>query len=319
MISAQRSDFGIELPALNQSNLSLELLRHFTLLHSESRHQFLFDEPHRLWSCALLPLTVHCEWTQYCQQLNLIFGSTKPTHPSLLLFALQFDDLAKQISTLHRNSTPLPHIRHSQPTPSKPRSTPFKMSSATDRTTHQCSECSQPARKTCKACRATPNATDGKPSSTWYCSADCQKAHWAVHKTLCKDAQTRQALYRAGSLAREIFYRYAKTSFMWNPGRIEKIGTTWLIHDAVYTVTSLLFPFPYALFPDVLEQEALLTHQSCNTAVSDMHNVVKALLRGSLLLRHSSLVFRKYQTNSKQASVPKLMKSVTLSRAPNTI
>ena len=74
---------------------------------------------------------------------------------------------------------------------------------------------------------------------------------------------------------------------MWNPGRIEKIGTTWLIHDAAFTGTSLLFPFPYALFPDVHEQEALLTHQNCNTAVSDMHDVVKGLLRGKSLWRHS--------------------------------
>ena len=162
------------------------------------------------------------------------------------------------------------------------------MSSAPDRTTHQCCKCSNPASHACKACKLTPDATDGKNSSAWYCSADCQKAHWAVHKILCKDAQTRQALYRAGSLARQIFYLYAKTSLMWNPGRIEKIGTTWLIHDAVYTGTGLVFPFPYALFPDVLEQEALLTHQNCNTAVSDMHNVVKALLRGRLLLRLSS-------------------------------
>ena len=171
------------------------------------------------------------------------------------------------------------------------------MSSAPDHTTYQCSECSKPARQTCKACRATPDATNGKSSSTWYCSADCQKAHWAVHKTQCKDAQTRQALYRAGSLARRIFYLYAKTSFMWNPGRFEKIGTTWLIHDAVCTGTSHLIPFPYALFPDELEQEALLTHQCCNTAVSDMHNVVKALLRGKSLWRHPRQVFRKHHTN----------------------
>ena len=163
------------------------------------------------------------------------------------------------------------------------------MSSAPDRTTHQCSKCSKPARQTCKACRATPDATNGKPSSAWYCGADCQKAHWAVHKTLCKDAQTRQAIYRAGSLARQIFYLFAKTSFMWTPGRFEKIGTTWLVHTVDYTGTSLLIPFPYALFPDGREQEALLTHQNCNGAVSDMHNVIKGLLKGRSLLRHSSL------------------------------
>ena len=192
------------------------------------------------------------------------------------------------------------------------------MSSASDCKVQQCSHCSKTATHTCKACKAMPNATDGKISSAWYCGADCQKAHWAVHKILCKDAQMRQALYRAGSLARQIFYLYAKTSFMWNPGRIEKIGTTWLIHPALYTGTSQLVPFPYALFPDLLEQEALLTHQSCNNAVSEMHNVVEVLLRGKSSLRHSTQVFRKYHNKPEQVSIPKSMKSVTFSRAPTT-
>ena len=161
------------------------------------------------------------------------------------------------------------------------------MSSTSDCNTHQCSNCSKTASHTCKACKAMPNATDGKLSSVWYCGADCQKAHWMGHKVECKAAQTRQALYRAGSLARQIFYSYAKTSFMWNPGRFEKIGTTWLVHTAVYTGTSQLMPFPYALFPDVLEQEALLTHQSCNNAVSEMHDVVEVLLKGRSSLRYS--------------------------------
>ena len=161
------------------------------------------------------------------------------------------------------------------------------MSSAPDRTTHQCPNCSKPARHNCKACKSTPDASDGKISSTWYCSADCQKAHWAVHKTLCKDAQTRQAIYRAGSLARQISYLFAKTSFTSNPGRIEKVGTTWLVYPASSSGNSRLIPFPYALFPDGREQEALLTLLDCNFAVSDMHNVVQMLLRGKSLLRHS--------------------------------
>ncbi|KAF6225061.1 hypothetical protein HO133_010256 [Letharia lupina] len=66
----------------------------------------------------------------------------------------------------------------------------------------------------------------------------------------------------------------------WCPGRIEKTGTTWLIHPGVYTGTSQLMPFPYERVPDVHDQEALLTYQSCSTAVSEMHNVVKILLRG---------------------------------------
>ncbi len=154
------------------------------------------------------------------------------------------------------------------------------MTSASERDVHQCSNCPKTATHTCKACRATPNATDGQVSSAWYCGAECQKAHWTEHKTQCKAAQARQLLYRAGALAQQIFYLYTKTTFMWSPGRIQKIGTTWLIHSKDYTGKSQLIPFPYEIVPDARDQEALLTYQSCSTAVSLMHNVFKALLKG---------------------------------------
>lgn len=63
-------------------------------------------------------------------------------------------------------------------------------------------------------------------------------------------------------------------------GQIEKIGTTWLIHPEVYTGTSQVVPFPYESFPDVHDQQALLTYQSCSTALSEMLNVAKILLEG---------------------------------------
>lgn len=66
----------------------------------------------------------------------------------------------------------------------------------------------------CKACKAMPNATDGQVSSAGYCGAECQKAHWTEHKARCKAAQARQALYRAGGMAQQIFYLYTKTIYM---------------------------------------------------------------------------------------------------------
>lgn len=125
-----------------------------------------------------------------------------------------------------------------------------------------------------------PNAIDGQVSSTWYCGLECQKVHWSEHKTQCKAAQARQKLYRAGDLAQKIFYHFSKTAYMWCPERIEKIGTTWLLHPKVSNIKSQLVPFPYATFPDVRDQEALLTYQGCSSAVFNMHNVVKALLEG---------------------------------------
>lgn len=165
-------------------------------------------------------------------------------------------------------------------TPKSSRSIAIKMSSASEHDVHQCLNCPKSATHTCKGCKAMPNATDGQISSAWYCGAECQKAHWTEHKTQCKAAQARQALYRAGAMLQQIFYLYSKITFTWSPGPVEKIGTTWLIHTSEYTGTSHLMPFPYAMVPDVQDQEALLTYQSCSSAVSQMHNVVNVFLRG---------------------------------------
>ena len=145
---------------------------------------------------------------------------------------------------------------------------------------HKCSSCTKTASLTCKACRAMPNATDGQISSTWYCGPECQKADWIEHKPQCKASQARQALYRAVVTAKKIFYTYQKKTCMWAPEKLEKIGTSWFILPKMHTSTSILVPFPYENFPDVHDQEALLTYQSCNTAVSQMHNVLKTFLVG---------------------------------------
>lgn len=154
------------------------------------------------------------------------------------------------------------------------------MASTSKQGVHQCLNCAQTATHTCKACRAMPNATDGQLSSAWYCGAECQKAHWTKHKPQCKAAQARQALYRAGDLAQKLYYVFSKTTYMFCPWRIEKMGTTWLLHPIVYINKSWLVPFPSATIPNVRDQEALLSYQGCSSAVFAMQNVVKVLLEG---------------------------------------
>ena len=145
---------------------------------------------------------------------------------------------------------------------------------------HACSKCSKTASLTCKGCKAMTNATDGQILSTWYCGPECQKADWIEHRPKCKASQARQALYRAAVTAKKIFHVYEKETCVWAPGKLEKKGTMWFMLPRVFTSTSQIVPFPYELFPDVHDQEALLTYASCNTAVSQMHSVVKTFLVG---------------------------------------
>ena len=72
---------------------------------------------------------------------------------------------------------------------------------------------------------------------------------------------------------------------MWNPIKIEKKGTYWLLYPGEGNGTIQLRPFPYELVPEVRDQHALLSSQGCTAAVSDMHFILKALLKGIFPLR----------------------------------
>ena len=71
---------------------------------------------------------------------------------------------------------------------------------------------------------------------------------------------------------------------MWNLTKIERKGTYWLLyHEEGNTIQ--LRPFPYELVPEVRDQHALLSSQGCTAAMSDMHFILKALLKGIFPLR----------------------------------
>ena len=156
------------------------------------------------------------------------------------------------------------------------------MSSTPNKEPSKCANCAKSATLTCKSCKDTPNAKDGKRSDTWYCGIECQKEHWPLHKTGCKAARARLALYRAGFAIQHICYIFLTHSFMWSPGRIEKTGTSWIIYPRTYTGKSRLIPFPQDLFPTGGDQEALLTYASCDAILSCLDEIIKTISRGKV-------------------------------------
>ena len=62
---------------------------------------------------------------------------------------------------------------------------------------------------------------------------------------------------------------------------LRKKSDTWiLIPPTEYHGRNALVSFPSTLIPEKRDEEALLTHQSCNGALDRLHNFLRALLKG---------------------------------------
>lgn len=149
---------------------------------------------------------------------------------------------------------------------------------------HLCAHCGGEATLDCKTCKGAPDSTDLKCTIVvWYCGANCQKADRAKHKAACKAAQSRKALFRAGSILTEAWDIFKRITNMWTIDRIEKLGNLWLLYPPKkYPGDSHLLPFPPACVTTEEEETALLNFNTCRTAMQCAHGLAKVLLQGML-------------------------------------
>lgn len=147
-----------------------------------------------------------------------------------------------------------------------------------------CAHCDKEAKLICNGCIGAPDGTGSRVKKTLYCDPICQKADWGKHKTSCRDAKSRKILERTALTAQDLFYKFSRMVFKWNIGRVEKLGNLWMIHhhDTAGTRRNALVPFPTSIFSDSREQEAILSHLMCNSAVAHMGPIVKNMLKGSV-------------------------------------
>lgn len=154
------------------------------------------------------------------------------------------------------------------------------MEGSTHSETHSCSVCSAVANLVCKACKGAPDGSEGV-LGVYYCGSTCQKVGWGEHKTFCKAAKERRAVYRAGEIARQLHYTFNRNSWMWPIARAEKTDDTWWVNDGEPTTSkSAVIPFPSAMFPDIKDQRAMLSFNSCNGAVAFLHQLLNDMLKG---------------------------------------
>lgn len=155
---------------------------------------------------------------------------------------------------------------------------------------HCCAHCGREARLNCKACQGAPDSTDlNEKITVWYCGKDCQKNHWANHKPFCKQARARADICRIARLLQDLFYTFKRVANMWALGRIDKNEGLWILRPpSQYPWTSALIPFPPPCITTLEEENAILSYNSCRTALSYIHNVTALLLKGELAFANCS-------------------------------
>lgn len=152
--------------------------------------------------------------------------------------------------------------------------------------TNKCSVCSKDANLVCEDCKGTPDGRGGL-TAVYYCNVTCQKQDWNAHKSACEACKDRQAVHRAGHIAQRLNYTFRRNTWLWAIKRAERIrlGTTgiaWQLFDGEHPENDMgyFLPFPNDMFPDLKDQEAILSHGGCRDAIADMGTLVKDLLEG---------------------------------------
>jgi hypothetical protein len=157
-----------------------------------------------------------------------------------------------------------------------------------------CAHCHVNIDKPLKCVGCCSQLGSEKHAITFYCKKECQIAHWKTHKTDCKAHQTRQLLYRAGSVLQDIFYKYRELMFDRYIVRKETKGNTTFLYEGCYptiiTELDILIPFPHQLVTTDEEKKALLAHLSCTDAVVFMSDMVKYFLKGWIDFQPNSLL-----------------------------
>ena len=204
----------------------------------------------------------------------------------------QFPDIPIITFNSDEWATPAAHTDGSSPTDSLSSAlntlkTSSSSASITEDLPGKCASCHKVAAMTCKDCKDLPTKHGSGCSSTYYCSRDCQREHWKVHKQDCKAAKARRTIYRSANLIKALFYIYQETTFHWAYfTEIQKHGHLRIVFidkPKSDVRKTMLVPFSTVtdLVSDPHEQEAFLTHLSCNEAVARFSSMLTGMLKGA--------------------------------------
>lgn len=156
-------------------------------------------------------------------------------------------------------------------------------SSETEEPVNSCAHCRKDATLVCNGCHHAPNYHGVKVESVWYCSPNCQVQDRSQHKSACKAAQDRRALYRAGATAQLAFYRYVeKFAHPFQAyTRVEKKGDGLYVYEAEASKHSDdVRPFIWKDCDSEEDKLTVLTLMMCGNSTGFVHVLVDIMLPG---------------------------------------
>ncbi|KIW44185.1 uncharacterized protein PV06_05215 [Exophiala oligosperma] len=136
-----------------------------------------------------------------------------------------------------------------------------------------CAQCGASTSKTCAGCRSANEFLQGA-DKTYYCSKECQQAHWTTHKATCERARRHQTMYQGGDLLQALWTVLRTETFPTTIDRVEVDGDTITFWE---TCNGTAPPFPHHLFQDDKVKQAVLDYGACSDALFHMRKLVQEL------------------------------------------
>ena len=147
---------------------------------------------------------------------------------------------------------------------------------------HPCTACEKDGNLACQGCLQSPPYLDDIPSSTWYCSAQCQKADWPSHKQRCKNLQNRKALHRAAHLIQELYNIVRTKSYPYQVEGVSYVNDkTFFVHltHRFDNISNVKFHTPPTVPGSNSQADMKATMlYACSNAVSTMGQTVQIML-----------------------------------------
>lgn len=137
-------------------------------------------------------------------------------------------------------------------------------------------------QKYCQACAGEIQKHGKEIEKVYYCGSACQKEDWKFHKASCKSVRVYRLVYRAGELARTIYYTFRSRTFPITVTNVKRGGDSLSYHwdDTGFHFREL----KQSVVSNIEDRRTILFKDKCAEAIVACKDAVVLALNGKYLL-----------------------------------